>query len=405
MRPFACLLLGMVLASPVAAADGPAAFGHVRYTVPPGWRETRYANAVLLAPAPPPKGQQLDLTIMPARAFPGTMAKALEASWDDVCAQSGATKKRTVDNKPYTIQTEERTSFKGWVYVRAQGMVTATADGGEYYVNLTVIRVGDRIERFAVMSKQLVHNVTRYCLYDSPTFQRAVDEFLFSLRFDDWTDARVEPATLKGGGVIGVWNGIGLFGGQYKSAYAIFFSNGQVFYGSRFPHGGLADFDTWVDAELVPRYWGTYTFADGAGVITMPTGRFPFKATAAGLTLTPIKLDHKYVRVPAVDGATFSGTYAAEAFNVRLPTITFTPDGRFVDDGVLNVLDHSVPYPFKLTALPGRGTYAVRDYTVLFAYDDGRRYPVAFPGIGYEKTNPGPAKLEMGFNSDTLKRR
>src|SRR5688572_18631616 len=93
----------------------------------------------------------------------------------------------------------------------------------------------------------------------------------------------------------------------------------------------------------------------------MPAGKFPFKSTAAGLTLTPLKLDHKYVRVQPVDDATFAG--------------------RFDDSGALSVLDHTVPYPYTLTAAPGRGSYSVKDHTLLFSYDDGRRFPVAFPGI------------------------
>jgi hypothetical protein len=61
-------------------------------------------------------------------------------------------------------------------------------------------------------------------------------------------------------------------------------------------------------------------------------------------------------------------------------------------------------YPFKRTAAPGRGAYSVQDHTLLFAYDDGRRFPIAFPGIGYQKSNPSPATLEMSHNDDTLKR-
>ena len=394
----------VLLALLISATAHAATFQQFKYTVPPGWKETRYTNAVLLAPLNPPDGEQLDLTLMPSKPFAGTMAQALAASWDDVCQISALTKKRTVNNMPYDIQTEERTCFKGWKYTRAYGEVTANANGAEYALNLTVIRIKGRIERVAVLSQKLTHNVTRYSLYDSPTHQRAVNEFLFSLQFDDWTEPKLEPATLKGGGIIGPWNGIGLFGGKYKSAYAIFFSNGQVFYGSRFPLQGLHNLDTRLDAELTPRYWGTYTFADGAGEISMPTGEFPFKSTAAGLTLTPLKLDHKYVRVQPVDDATFAGTYAAAAFDTRLPTITFTADGRFDDSGALSVLDHTVPYPFKFTAPPGRGTYSVKDHTLLFSYADGRRFPVAFPGIGYQKSDPSPAKLEMSYNDDTLER-
>jgi hypothetical protein len=395
----------LLFACAVAHAAEPSAFQHFKYAVPPGWKESRYANAVLLAPTDPPKGHHLDLTLMMPKPHNGTLPEALATSWDDVCLQSGLTKKRTVNNMPYDIQTEERTCYKGWKYIRARGEVVGNADQAEYDLNLTVIRIFDRIERVAVLGRKLTHNVTRYSLYDSPTHQQVVNQFLFSLQFDDWIDDPVKPATLDGGGIIGAWNGVGLFGGQYKSAYVIFFSNNQVFYGSRFPHEGLHKFDTWLDAELTPRYWGTYSFSNGAGTISMPTGKFPFKTTDAGLTITPIKVDHKYVRLAPVDDATFAGAYAAEPRGNVVPTITFTAQGRFDDDGALGVLDHTAAFPFKLTAPPGRGSYSVKDHTILFSYDDGRRFPVAFAGHGYDKSNPSPPTLEMSWNDDTLKRR
>ena len=94
MRPLAPVLLAPVLLAPVllasllslpATAHAASAFSHFKYTVPPGWREARYANGVLLSPKDAPKGQHLDLTLMPSRDFAGTVAEALALSWDDVC--------------------------------------------------------------------------------------------------------------------------------------------------------------------------------------------------------------------------------------------------------------------------------------------------------------------------------
>src|SRR5687768_17404694 len=98
MRPLAPVLLALLLLPLPASARARSASGHFKYTIPPGWREARYANGILLSPADPPKGQHLDLTLMPSRDFPGTMAEALAHSWDDVCLASGLTKKRTVNN-------------------------------------------------------------------------------------------------------------------------------------------------------------------------------------------------------------------------------------------------------------------------------------------------------------------
>src|SRR5687767_11088221 len=99
LTPFVVVLFACV----IARAAQPSTFGHFKYAVPPGWKETRYANAVLLAPANPPKGQHLDLALLPPRPHNGTLAEAALVSYDDVCLMNGLTKKRTVDNLPYDI--------------------------------------------------------------------------------------------------------------------------------------------------------------------------------------------------------------------------------------------------------------------------------------------------------------
>ena len=400
------------LASSLATAAAAAEFGHMRYDVPAGWTEKRYTTGVILSLNRPPAGEQLEIQLMTPAAATGTLAEALATSWDDACVQLGVTKKRTVNNLPYE-PAEARKSFKGWSYVHGTGEVTAKANGAEYFVDLFVIQVDRRLERLLVLSPMRTHNVSRYSLYESRAHRRAARAFVFAMKFDDWTDAVVAPATLKGegkgagvDGIVGVWQGISMFGGQFKAAYAIFYSNGQAFFGSRFPMAGCDAQDTWIEAEETPRYWGTYAFKDGAGVLNMPFGEIPVRSKAdGGLTLTTSHTDHAFARVPAVDGARFDGAYVmAEAYE-RIPTIAFTAAGRFRDAGALRTLDHDYTNVFAIPTEPGAGTYAVKDHTVTFRYDDGRVYRLAFPGAGYDKADPSPATLTLGYNEDPLTRK
>jgi hypothetical protein len=392
---------------PVPAAGAAAAagnFGHMRYSVPAGWTEKRYANGVIIALEKPPADEQLEIQLMSPVPASGTLPQAMEAAWDDVCKQTGLAKTNTVNNTAYSAEAARR-SFKGWEYVRATGTVTANANRNPYYMELFVIKVAERYERLVVLSVMHNHNVSRYSLYDSPVHRRTVQEFVFALKFDDWTDAVVEPASLKGDGIIGVWQGISMFGGTFKAAYAIFYSNGQVYLGSRFPTSGCDRQNTWLEAELIPRYWGTYTFQDGAGVIKMPYGEVPVRSKGNGLTITTSKTDHAFARVPSVDGARFDGTYVmAEAYE-KIPVITFTADGHFTDQGAMKVLDHEVTNEFAITQAPGAGTYSVEDHTITFRYEDGRVHLLAYPGTDYDGANRSPPVLTLGFNEDPLKRK
>ncbi len=388
-------------AVPVAESGPAGEFGHMRYATPRGWTEKHYSNGVILTLAHPPIGEHLELLLMTPKPAAGTLDQALETAWDDACAQLAGTKNRTVNNTVYTAR-EARKSFKGWEYIRASGIMTANADHKDYFLDLFVIKINDRFERLTVFSLNRDHN---HILYRSHDLETVVLEYIFSMKFDDWKDAVVEPATLKGPGIIGVWQGVSMVGGGLKGSYAIFYSNGQVFFASRFHLRGCDGQNTWVNAEETPRYWGTYSLKDDAGLIKMSYGEIPIQVKGNDLVLTTNKTDHTYVRLPNVDGATFNGEYVLPAWNGVIPTLTFTAEGHFQDEVALYVLDHGSCGALRTTAEPGGGTYSVRDHTITFRYTDGRVYLLAYPGVDYDKANRSPATLVLSYNDDKLTRK
>lgn len=393
-------------AAPGQVRSSPGTFGRMRYTVPTGWRETRSDGEVVLTPTDLPAGESLEILLMPAKQSPGALAAELEAGWNEGARQSRFTTTRTVNNTAYNITQEQRTSFRGWDYTRADGVMSSPDDRHDYFVNLTVVRVNDRVERVLVRSRQNNQNWTRYSFYQSPDHNRAVQEFLFSLNFDDWKTPDRQPGTLKADGIGGVWWGVSMFGGKLHTAYAIFFSNGQAFFGSRFPLRGCYELNTWIDAEEVPRYWGTFQFDAGHGAIKMIYGEIPLEAKGDVLVLTTNKTEHRFVRVKGVDGARLDGNYVfPQPAGVVVPAIRFTADGRFDDRGALKLLRIEAGFPFSPTFEPGGGTYRVKDYTLLLNYADGRTYRVAFPGTGgYDVKNPSPGTLPLGYGDQELSR-
>jgi len=216
----------------------------------------------------------------------------------------------------------------------------------------------------------------------------------------------------KGDGIVGVWQGISLsvgatsigepLGVRYKVFSPIFLSNGQAYFGPKFPSEGLAGLDTRIPPELHRRDWGTYTFSNGRGVLKMPYGEVPMRMEGNRLIISPNRTDHAFARLNAVDGATFNGTYVLSALNGKIPSITFSSDGRFTDNGALKVLYHEYVDCLNPALSAGSGTYEVRDYSVLFSYSDGRRIKLAFLGAEYSRSNPSPATLLMSFNEDKL---
>ena len=77
----------------------------------------------------------------------------------------------------------------------------------------------------------------------------SIEDFLFSVKFDDWQEPAVTNGTLKGNVFTGVWQGLSLsvglakpgaeLGAELKVKQLILFSNGQAYFGKNFPLEGL----------------------------------------------------------------------------------------------------------------------------------------------------------------------
>ena len=251
--------------------------------------------------------------------------------------------------------------------------------------------------------------MSAYYAEDRQQYKTAIDNFLFSVQFTDGQEPVLQPGTTHGNGIIGVWQGISLqttatSGIRYNVFSPIFLSNGQAYFGPKFPTDGLNGLDSRIPPELYRRDWGTYTFSNGRGVLKMPYADIPMRMEGNTFIITANQTDHKFYQLPSVDGARFNGTYVmSEAFG-KIPVITFTADGRFTDNGAIRILYHEYNDCINPGLTPGSGTYEVKDYSIIFNYTDGRKIKIAFLGTEYDKSNQSPATLRMSANEDPMTR-
>jgi hypothetical protein len=402
---------------PSASSSGPAGtFGSMSYAVPAGWSEQKFADGVVFKPLDLPAGESLAIQIMQPLNVSGTLEQALAQSYGEAASMYKGAMMHYAGGANYN-KSEARQSFNGWEYIRGKGGIqveNGTPYTTELGLELFVVNVGGRFERVAILETRPNCKIPRYYSSDRIAYRNGIESLLFSLKFADFNPSGLRPGSAKGPGIVGVWQGISLsvgatsvgepLGVRYKVFSPIFFSNGQAYFGPKFPNEGLDGFDSRIPPELNRRDWGTYTFSNGRGILKMPYADIPLRMEGDKLVITPNQTDHRFYKVNPVDGATFSGTYALSSLNGQIPAITFTPDGRFSDNGAIKVLYHE--YVDCLNAAPatGSGTYAVKDYSILFTYADGRKVKIAFLGVDYNRSNPSPATLMMSFNEDKLVR-
>ncbi|MEP6675936.1 MAG: hypothetical protein ABJA78_12300 [Ferruginibacter sp.] len=394
-------------------------FGHMIYTAPANWSVQKYSDGDIMIPSNLPDKEFVEIWVMPAMNFSGTMEQALQKSYDEAVVKLNAKKMNEVSGGNYTI-TETKRCFKGWDYIRCSGGIHMGA--GEYPpefgLDIFLIKVNDRFEQVAVVKLRKTCNYSTYYISDRLNYYNDIEQFLFSLQFTDWKEPVVKSGTFNADGISGVWQGIGLsvgisntttgLGAELKVKNAIFFSNGQVLFGTKFPQEGLYEINTLIKAEQNRRDWGTYTFSNGKGVIKMPYAEIPIRMENDKLVLTTNKADHGYIKLNSVDGAVFSGTYTFSSKNAsggetgKMPSISFTPDGKFTDHGAVSIMYHQYIDCLNIAKDPGDGTYTVKDHSVIFKYTDGRKISIAFPGRDYNIKNQSPATITLSFNEDIL---
>ena len=391
-------------------------FGSVIYITPKGWKEQQYTNGVVLTPTALPANEHLNIQLMQSMNFSGTMEQALQKSYDEACVILNVTKMHDVNGGNYNALSAKK-SFRGWEYIRCSGGIqvnNGTPYKDEYGLDLFVVKINNRFERVAIVKSKNNCKLSRYYPSARLSYNNSIENFLFSLQFTDWQEPVVKIGTVKGDGIIGAWEGISMsvgtpkpgaiLGADLKVSDAIFFSNGQAYFGPKFPSEGLDELNTFIRAENNRRDWGTYTFSNGQGVLKMLYGDIPLRIESNKLVVTSNKTDHGFIKLKPVDGATFNGTYALSELNGKIPSITFTADGRFTDDGAIKVLYHEYIDCINEALTSGSGTYEVKNYSVIFNYTDGRKIKIAFMDVDYDIKNQSPATLTLSSNEDELKR-
>ena len=390
---------------------GPGKFGAMLYTAPAGWTEQQFSDGVVFKPQGLAAGDHLAIQIMEPLNFSGSLEQALAQSFAEATAMYKGSSMVQADGK--YGKNAPQLSFNGWQYVRGKGGIqveNGTAYPSEMGLEVFIIKINNRFERVAILeSRRNCGGVSRYYATDRLSYRNDIEELLFSLHFTDFNATPLKNGSAIGSGITGLWQGTiqstgAATGVRLEVFTPIFFNNGQVYFGPKFPTEGLDELNSRIPPELYPRNWGTYTFSNGNGVLKMLFADIPFKIANGKLMVTKNQRDWPFYKLTSVDGARFNGTYKmSEAFEM-IPVITFTADGRFTDNGVIRVLYHENNTCINPGFKPGSGTYEVKNFSVMFNYTDGRKIKIAFLGTDYELSNPSPASIRMSFDDNAMYR-
>jgi hypothetical protein len=378
------------------AADSPRQFENLSFVPPRGWTVRRMNGLVQLSAAGTRGAEKLDVLLLPGRVSSASLEQELEATWGEIRSLLNAELLRNVSGRTYDLDEPGR-SLAGVEYLKGNGgMRTGSA---EWDVSVYVLRAEDRVERVAVLARAFTENLSKVTTANNPRFSSEIRQLVFRLKFANQPERSLPPAGLRPGGIVGVWAGLGMSFGRIKTEFAVFFDNGLAYFGPGMPTEGLHEIDPVVEQPVHRRDWGTYTWAGGAGVLTMPYGTIPLRSSGPVLELTTNQTPHRYIKLVLPLSSRLDGTWCYGDGKC----LRFTPEGRFEDSGAVRVAEHSL-YAWPEAPPGGAGKYLVRDHTLYLVYDGGPELRIAFPGIEDGRTS-SPNDLRLGWNADLLTRR
>jgi hypothetical protein len=393
------------------AKTGSYKFGLMNYNAPAGWSHQIFGDGVVFKPLSLPADEHLAIQIMEPLNFSGTFEQAMAKSFEEATAMYKGTSMSQSDGA--FSKNAPQKSFNGWEYIRGKGGIqveNGTAYKTEMGLEVFVIKINNRFERVAILeSRKYCGGVSRYYATDRINYRNDIENLLFSLQFSDFNTNVLKPGSITGNDITGMWEGTiqstGAATGVRLEVFSpIFFNNGQVYFGNKFPTEGLDELNTRIPPELYPRNWGTYTYSNGKGILKMPFAEIPFRTQGDKLIVTKNQRDWPFYKKKSVDGATFTGTYKmSESYGI-IPIINFTADGKFTDNGVVRTLYHDGTNCVNPGYVPGSGTYQVKNFTIHFNYTDGRKVNIAFLGTDYDINNPSPPVLRMSFDDNPMYR-
>jgi hypothetical protein len=402
-------------------------YGNMIYTIPNGWKVQKFDDGDILTATGLAKGEFVEIWVEASMNFSGSMEEALQKCYEETTTKLKATRMREVNGGNYSAQPP-KASFQGWDYIRCSAGIKL--GGGDYPpefgLDLFVIKLNGRFEQVSVIKSRNNCGMATYYPSSRQDLYNTIENFLFSLQFPDWSGPGAEAGKERGQGmddsdgtagregIVGAWQGISMavgmtsqgagLGAELKTRQLIFFPNGQAYFGNDFPAEGLNGLNTRIRAENNRRDWGTYSYSNGNGLLRLPYADIPLRMMNGKLVVNTNKADHEFIKIKRVDGARFEGTYGLNQSTGKTPVIRFTRDGQFADDGAMKVLYHEYTDCLNLAKEPGAGTYAVKDYSIVFNYSDGRVIRIAFLGIDYDKSNPSPGTLMLSFYGNVLTR-
>ncbi len=364
--------------SPQDAWQPDTKVGDFRFNLPDGWKRVESKSGPMLVPKDLPKGGACFIDFVPTQDLQGDFRSWFKSAWAQWQRQFKVQQagEITAEHNP-----------NGFDVLRIDARVSNQALGYSEFV-FAGVHAGNRVAGY-----YWVNNTGYY------SYSNSLSDFEHSLFFGKGPPSKGASTEAKAGvpgGLQGLYIGYkmrGMTGLRTHFEYLVFVSDGNVV--RYLPEQGLDNFN-FRDALRTSRdYCGRYRMNGKQITITWADNTTETGAHEG----TALKIEgDSYVPVPSSDGLKLNGAYHQEGSGAAPYVIRFSPDGRFSDNGMLNLVNYQ-----NDTQKGGHGTYRIGNNTITLSYADGRKVPLSFFIFGEKEAGPVPNRIHINTYPLVLK--
>ncbi|HEX4795224.1 MAG TPA: hypothetical protein VH370_15620 [Humisphaera sp.] len=399
MKPTVWASLSVILAvafcADVCRAEEVVLGGAV-VTIPAGWKQAAKDGTVVLTPSDLGPGVACNFTLLGGVPFDGSLKEQFAVEWKALEALG-----TMVSENDASLQ-----AMSGGVEIAVRSGRIDNADKPSAFVLMFIGRANGRIERMIFVANSI------------DAFQKYADaagQIISHTRY-------VAPKPLAA--LEGVCMGFSQVKTDTRLECWLFLPNGVVYRG--FPFGGPAHFSIEDQRKRRTGDIGEYRVEGDELVATFKSEKDPTRFSkssdtwaapvtrsfadrysgAHGNTIASwtdaVATTLRLTRADACNGLKLSATFRLDAIALRfepkpIPSIKFTADGEFSEDGLIRAIDPGTlkegggVEASKMPADGGRGKYAIDKNTLTLTYEDGAKLSLTFLVSDTElaKSTPG----------------
>jgi hypothetical protein len=349
--------------------DGQA--GDLQFNIPGGWRRIDERGFLALTPTGLQPRQMSRIGFLPPQTLTTDVRRYFEGIW-----AQWRTQFNMIDNG----DPETAHNAKGFDVLSRYSRIYSPSLGNGTF-RFAVAFMGNRAEAFYFIDN--TGNID---------YEEAFRGFESSVQFVNLQKPSLpEPGVPCGlNGLYTGWkkttgyrNGV-IHEGLLEIEILVFFPDGNVI--RHLPEQGLKNFDFGVELKNSRAYCGRYRMiADQVRITWADDNTETGNVEGSNLRIE----GWSYIPAANSDGWKLNATYRT-SWAPSGPRIRFTPDGRFIENGILDSVDYHGPDKSR-----GAGAYNIEHNTVELHYANGRTVPLSFFVFATDQAGESPKLIHL----------